>query len=251
LGTFQACESLETRYVNRRLIRFLMNLKYLRLVLRKPALVSSIHLLRFFNNKSGVVIGGDLRGHFKAHVRAAKKIINVDNSEFNFGKPTNADYVTDAANLFFAADESLDFVCSSHVLEHIANPLGAINEWKRAIKKGGIIYAGVPDKRYTFDHRRKRTPLSHLIDDFEKNVDQTDSTHIYEFIENWDEKRVYSCNKEQFLENVRNNPKSQVHHHAWIIDDVKEILEYMGLRIVYGPILRRETIHIIGRKTEY
>lgn len=227
-----------------------MNWKYLHLLIRKPALISSIHLLRFFNNRIGVVIGGDLRGHFKAHVRAAKKIIKVDNSEFNFGKPTNADYVTDATNLFFAVNESLDFVCSSHVLEHIANPLRAINEWKRVIKKGGIIYAGVPDKRYTFDHRRKKTPLSHLIDDFEKDVDQTDSTHISEFIENWDEDRAYPYNKEQFFENVRNHPESHVHHHVWIIDDLKEIFEHMGLRVVHGPILRKETIHVIGRKTE-
>ena len=226
-----------------------MNSKYLHLILRKPALVSSIRLLRFFNNKSGVVIGGDLRGHFNAHIRAAKKIVNVDNSEIYSTKPANLDYMTDAANLFFAADESLDFVCSSHVLEHLANPLGAINEWKRVIKKGGIIYAGIPDKRYTFDHKRKITPLRHLIDDFEKNVDQTDSTHISEFIENWDEERANSYNKEQFWEKLRNNPKSRLHHHCWTIDDVKEIFEYMDLRIVYGPILRRETIHIISRKT--
>lgn len=227
-----------------------MNWKYLHLLIRKPALISSIHLLRFFNNRIGVVIGGDLRGHFKAHVRAAKKIINVDNSKFNSGKPTNADFITDATNLFFAANESLDFVCSSHVLEHIANPLGAINEWKRVLKKRGIIYAGVPDKRYTFDNKRKRTPLSHIKDDFKRNVDQTDNTHISEFVKNWDEEKDYSYNREQFLENVRNNPKSQVHHHVWIVDDLKEIFEYMNLKIIYGPILRRETIHIIGRKIE-
>jgi predicted SAM-dependent methyltransferase len=212
--------------------------------------MSSMHLLRFFSNKSGVVIGGRLRWRFQALASAAQKIINVDNCQFHSGKPTNVDHVTDAANLFFAADETLDFVCSSHVLEYLANPLKAIAEWKRVIKDRGIIYTGVPDKRYTFDRRRHRTPLSHLIDDFEKDVDQTDKTHVAELVEKWDEERGYGSSRELFLENVSSNPECHLHHHAWIIDDVKEIFEHMGLRVLYGPILRHGTIHIIGQKSE-
>ncbi len=116
-----------------------MNLMYLYLLLRKPSLISSLRLLQFFNNKCGVVIGGRLRWHFKALARTAQKITNVDNCPSNLKNPANVDYVTDAANLFFATDESLDFICSSHVLEHIANPLKAISEWKRVIKEKGII----------------------------------------------------------------------------------------------------------------
>lgn len=226
-----------------------MNLIYLYLLLRKPSLISSLRLLRFFNNKCGVVIGGHLRWHFKALAKTAQKIIDVDNCPANIANH-NVDYVTDAANLFFAADATLDFVCSSHVLEHLANPLKAIAEWKRVIKEGGIIYAGVPDKRHTFDHKRHRTPLSHLIDDFEKDVNQNDKTHVSEYLEKWDKKGIYGEIKEQCLEDVRNNIESRVHHHVWIIDDVKEVFEYMGLRIIYGPVLRHGTIHIIGRKSK-
>lgn len=228
-----------------------MNWTYLRSVLRKPSLIFSMHLLRFFNNKSGVVIGGRLRWHFKDLVRTAQKIINVDNCEFNLVKSTDAtNYVTDAATFFFAADETMDFVCSSHLLEHLANPLKAIVEWKRVIKGGGIIYVGVPDKRYTFDHRRHRTPLSHLIDDFRKDFDQTDKTHVAEFIEKFDEIKPCRDNREQSQEHVVSNPESGVHHHVWIVDDVKEIFEHMGLIILYGPILRHGTIHIIGQKSK-
>ncbi len=224
-----------------------MNLKYLLSILNKPSLMSTVHLLRFFNNKTGVVIAGTLRGHFKVLIKTAKRVINVDNSEVYLGVSTDVDYLSDATNLSFAADESMDFVCSSHLLEHLANPLKAITDWKRVIKKGGIIYAGVPDKRYTFDHRRERTPLGHLIDDYKKEVDQTDETHISEFIEKWDEERD-GCNREQFLENVKRKPESYMHHHVWITDDVKEIFNYTNLRIVYGPILRSATIHIVGQK---
>jgi len=226
-----------------------MNWAYLRSAVRKPFLISSMHLLRFFDNKSGVIIGGRLRWHFKNLGRTTQKIINVDNCESNLDKPADTEsYVTDATNLFFAADETLDFVCSSHLLEHLANPLKAIVEWKRAIKEGGIIYVGVPDKRYTFDHKRDRTPLSHLIDDFEKDVAQTDTTHIAEFIEKFDENEPCDGNSEQSPGHVVDNPESAVHHHVWIADDVREIFEHMCLAIPYGPILRHGTIHIIAQK---
>lgn len=189
-----------------------------------------------------------MRWHFKVLSKTAEKIINVDNCPSNLEGRTEIDYVTDAANLSFAGDGSQDFVCSSHVLEHIANPLKAIGEWKRVIKKKGIIYAGVPDKRYMFDHKRQRTPLSHLIDDFEKGVDQTDKTHVSDFLENWDKKGVCCDSREQLTEHVSGGLESRVHHHVWIVEDVQEIFEYMDLRIVYGPILHHGTIHIIGCK---
>jgi len=223
---------------------------YLYLLLRKPSLISSLRLLRFFNNKCGVVIGGRLRWHFKALVRTAQKIINVDNCQSNLKNPANINYVTDAANLFFTTGESLDFICSSHVLEHLVNPLKAISEWKRVIKEKGIIYAGVPDKQYTFDHTRRRTPLRHLIDDFEKDVDQNDKTHVSESLEKWDKEGAGDEIKQQAQEYMRNNLESRVHHHVWIIGDVKEIFEYMDLRIIYGPVLRHGTIHIIGQKSK-
>ena len=225
-----------------------MNFKYLLSVLNKPSLLATAPLLKFFNNKTGIVIGGTLRSHFKVLINTAKKVIDVDNNDEFLGNSNDVDYLSDATNLSFAADESMDFVCSSHLLEHLTNPLQAITEWKRVLKKGGIIYAAVPDKRYTFDHRRARTSLDHLIDDFEKGIDQTDETHISEFIEKWDEERDHCCNKEQFLANVKRKPESYVHNHVWILDDVKEIFSYMNLRIIYGLFLRKDTIHIIGQK---
>ena len=225
-----------------------MSLIYLYSLLRRPSLISSLPLLRFFNDKCGVVIGGRLRWHFKSLRQTARKIIDVDNRPSNLPKPVNVDYVTDAANLFFAADRTLDFVCSSHVLEHLANPLKVITEWKRAIKEGGIIYVGVPDKRYTFDHKRQRTPLSHLIDDFKKDVDQTDKTHVSEYLEKWEKKGNSGGTKGHAQEFVMDGLESRVHHHVWITNDAKEIFEYLDLSIIFGPVLRHGTIHIIGQK---
>ena len=221
---------------------------YLYSVLRQPSLVSSIRLLPFFRNKSGVIIGGRLRWQFDALAKAARNIINVDNCPSNQKKPADVDYVTDAANLSFAQDKTFDFVCSSHVMEHLANPLGAIAEWKRIIKDEGIIYVAVPDMRYTFDCKRDKTPLSHLVDDFEKKVSRINQNHIADFVENFDYEKTQEFTKEQLFELVRENPESIVHNHVWTVDDMQEIFEYIGINIVYGPILRKGTIHLIAQK---
>jgi SAM-dependent methyltransferase len=227
-----------------------MNGTFLRLVLRKPRLLSMAPLLQFFNNKNGVVIGGHLRWNFKILLQTAKKIITVDNCPVYDGKPVAVDYVTEASDLFFAENESLDFVCSSHVLEHLANPLKAIVEWERTLKKGGIIYIGVPDKRHSFDRKRDRTPLSHLIEDFNKDMGQADQTHVADYIEKWDMPNTGCSCKEDLLKDAKEYPQSLIHHHVWITEDLKEIFEYMNLKIRYGPLLHHGTIHIIGQKIE-
>lgn len=208
-------------------------------------------LIPLFLDKKGIRTGGELSSkEFQECLKYSAKIIDVNIVRERYGQPTNADYLTDTANLYFAKDCEFDFVCSSHVFEHIANPIKALYEWKRVIKEGGIIYCGVPDKRFTFDHRRQRTTLSHLIDDYQMDVDQSDTTHILDLIDNWDG-RLDSCwgNRRQLLEHIRANPLSGIHHHVWIKEDVVELFKYVHLEIVY-VVLNGNTIHIVGKKSK-
>ena len=207
-------------------------------------------LIPLFSGKKGIRIGGMLSGEFQECLSYSTKVIDVNIVRERLGQPTNADYLTDATNLYFAKDDEFDFVCSSHVLEHLVNPIKALYECKRVIKRGGIIYCGVPDKRFTFDHRRQRTPLSHLIDDYQKNVAQNDTTHIQDLVDKWDE-RLDLCwdNRQQLLEHIRANPLSGIHHHVWIKDDVVELFKYVHLEIVY-VVLDGHTVHIIGKKSK-
>ena len=41
-------------------------------------------------------------------------------------------------------DESLDFVFSSHTLEHLEHPWDAIHEWIRVLKPGGVLFLYLP-----------------------------------------------------------------------------------------------------------
>lgn len=82
-------------------------------------------------------------GPFKAY----QHFIGVDNGH-HWGTQ-GADIVTEATDLSLFADESLDFVFSSHLLEHIQDIELALSEWFRVIKPGGHLVLYLPhDKLY-------------------------------------------------------------------------------------------------------
>ena len=103
-----------------------------------------------------------------------------------FGYETvHADYWADACALPLR-DDALDYVATSHVIEHVANPVKALWEWARVTRDGGILYLVVPDRRFTFDHTRPLTPPEHMLADFERGTTDCDGTHIADYLDGLD-----------------------------------------------------------------
>lgn len=198
-----------------------------------------------FKRKSGVRIGGKLNGIFQKELSFSNKIIDVDGSETFLGNQNKINYKSDATKLNFIKSHSQDFICSSHLLEHISNPIKAINEWKRILKKEGIIYCAIPDKRFTFDHKREVTSLSHLIEDYKRNILPGDEIHVKEFLKNWDGD-MDGLSRNEFKKLVMKNYSINVHHHVWTKKEVKELFEYLNLKILLIK-LRGNTVHIISK----
>lgn len=98
-------------------------------------------------------------------------------------------------------DKSVDFVINSHVLEHFFDPIKALEEWYRVIKDGGYIFMIVPHKERMFDKNKNRTTLQELIDRHEGRVE------------------------------VDNN--FEKHHSVWITEDLIELINYLGWKIVF------------------
>ena len=80
-------------------------------------------------------------------------------------------------------DASFDAVIASHVIEHLANPLRALQEFHRVLRPGGRLVLVVPDRTRTFDHVRQPTTLRHLLDEHARNVAEVSEDHIREFCE--------------------------------------------------------------------
>ena len=50
-----------------------------------------------------------------------------------------------------------DYIIASHVIEHVANPIGSLRDASSVLLPGGLISLVVPDKRFTFDVNRETT----------------------------------------------------------------------------------------------
>ena len=61
-------------------------------------------------------------------------------------------------------NNSIDFVISSHVIEHFYDPIQAIKEWLRVVKPGGYVYIIAPHKDRTFDKDRPVTSVAELVE---------------------------------------------------------------------------------------
>ncbi|MBW1811650.1 MAG: glycosyltransferase, partial [Deltaproteobacteria bacterium] len=153
------------------------------------------------------------------------------------------DHISSGQNLSMFTGESVDFVCSCHLLEHLPNPGKAIQEWLRVVKKGGNIFFLLPDKRYCFDRVRKTTPLSHLIDDFEKNVDQIEYAHYEDHISNLHENNDSAKVRAAF------ERQGSVHVHTYTYDSFVSFLDWLqeklgNFQIVDTKQLGADRMHI-------
>src|SRR5690606_20581453 len=80
-------------------------------------------------------------------------------------------------------DASQDFVIASHVLEHLADPIGMLDEIHRVLRPGGVALVLLPDMRRTFDRFRPVARLDHLVAEYEAGVTEVDDEHVREFLQ--------------------------------------------------------------------
>lgn len=146
-------------------------------------------------------------------------------------------------------DEAFDFVLSEHVLEHLANPLRALREWRRILKPGGIVFLFLPHRDRTFDRNRERTPLAHLLEDEARLVGDDDSTHVPE----WKEKVIEPGLAPHYGRFPISTHVLQglIHHHVWVTRDIEELVTALGFELIESVDLcrdRTDTFVVVARK---
>jgi SAM-dependent methyltransferase len=185
-----------------------------------PRCANYREVLRSFAGRKGLEIGGPSAGFGSRGFLPVYSVARVDNCVFsettvwaNHGKDT---LICEAAQIA-VEDASYDFVLASHVLEHCANPLKVLQEWRRVLKPSGVLFMVLPDRRFTFDHRRPVTPLAHLLDDYQQGRDETDLSHLDEILRLHDLSRdPLAGTMEQFQARSRHNADNRcLHHHVF------------------------------------
>jgi SAM-dependent methyltransferase len=154
---------------------------------------------------------------------------------FNYyHKKTGRQFITEATDLTGIASERYDFLLSSNCLEHIANPIKALKEWRRVINVGGAFVLVLPRKESNFDHRRPITSFQHLLDDFASDVGEDDLTHLEEILALHDLcKDPPAGDLEHFRQRSLNNFNNRtLHHHVFDVRLIDEMLRYLEFDIV-------------------
>jgi hypothetical protein len=126
----------------------------------------------------------------------------------------------------------------------------------KKLRKNGVLYMAIPDKRYTFDHARPLTDYAHLLEEHQDKTKQKfRNTHTLEYVELGDDEHKGQNVEERTKELLDSGYR--IHYHVWaqkqmtemftrLAEDFKIDFEIEALlknhhEVIY--ILRKEPVH--------
>jgi SAM-dependent methyltransferase len=184
----------------------------------------------------------DYQGHDelrRAYPELAKHIVDVH-------------LIDDAQTLGTMADGGFDFAVSAHVIEHMRDPIAALVNWLRVVRDGGQLYLVVPDKRRTFDERRVRTTLAHLVLDYQQPSAERDFEHFLDYAA-----FVHHAHIDNVIAEATRlrDTKFSIHFHVFLPQDIVRLVEWIDqhvtpVSIVEGPVMSPavDEFHLLLRK---
>jgi SAM-dependent methyltransferase len=194
---------------------------------------------------SGIEIGAlsrPLQTHARMKVRYVDRHdlseLRAEYHELHLFPFTAPDIVDDAHTLGTLPDASEDFLIAAHLLEHMRDPIGALEAWCRVVRPGGLVYLILPDKRATFDRFRERTPLAHMIEDYRQPSRERDAEHFLDFVVTVLSKQGQAAIDEaKRLEEI----DYSIHFHVFQPADIVILLRWFArhvrpIEIVEGPV---------------
>lgn len=204
---------------------------------------------QFFTGKSGIEIGGP-SNIFRRVIPIYPAMSSLDGVNFSrrttwendisgddyvcFAEKHGKQHIMEASDLSALENESYDFLLSSNCLEHVANPLKALQEWVRVVKKGGHIFLILPKKEDNFDHRREITLFEHLLEDLKNDVSEHDLTHLEEIIALHDlSMDTAAGDLENFKRRSQQNFVNRcLHHHVFDDEIIRKMFEFAGVSLI-------------------
>ena len=82
-------------------------------------------------------------------------------------KIVEPDFVENGFELPSIGGATQAFVIACHVLEHASNPIQTLENWRRVLRPGGILFVIVPIADLCFDRGRPLTTAAHMVEDYE------------------------------------------------------------------------------------
>ena len=159
------------------------------------------------------------------------------------------DVVDDGEKLTKFKNNSLDFIIANHFMEHCLDPIGTIINMYKKLKKDGVLFFAIPDKRYTFDKKRPLTTYEHLL----KEHTDTKKTFLREHTEEY--VKLGESYKGDVAKRAQELIESgyRVHYHVWTTPQMIELFSRsaqdfkLNLEIVASMKNQHEVIFLIQK----
>jgi predicted SAM-dependent methyltransferase len=130
--------------------------------------------------------------------------------------------VDDGESLRSVESGSVDFLIANHVLEHCENPVATLARWLEVLRPGGILFAAVPDKRYTFDRGRPLTTTEHVVRDYRQGPAWSRDHHFEEYTRYV--LRPAADRLDQRVAKLKDD-NVRIHFHVWTAESFVEFLD--------------------------
>jgi SAM-dependent methyltransferase len=147
----------------------------------------------------------------------------------------HVDIIDNGETLGTVANASQDFVIANHFIEHCQNPVMTIGNMLRVLRKDGVVFIAIPDKRYTFDEKRAITPMDHFIKDYEQGPAWSEAGHYEDFVRNteWSD----NCRTDEDIQKVIQHLKDinfSIHFHVWSHPSMIEFFQMLRTRLQFS-----------------
>jgi SAM-dependent methyltransferase len=177
---------------------------------------------KYLDNLYGIEIGGASHNPFNLpHCLnvdyTAESTVFSKGSEILCNRVMKVDIVANGDDLPFK-DGTLDYVISSHVIEHFFDPVRTIKEWLRVVKKGGYVLIIAPTKDNLESEHRPCTTLKEIIARHEGKMTKEEVNFV----------------GGHGVSAVSNLPIAREHGHwsVWNLPEFLEICEHYNFQVV-------------------
>jgi SAM-dependent methyltransferase len=123
-------------------------------------------------------------------------------------------------------DGRYDFIVASHILEHLPNPIAALAEWSRVLRKDGTLILFLPDCRLFISDRLR----------FDAGVPIVSPKVLA---------RSYRRGEPNVVdENIRSRGRlNAAHHHLWRLNTLRGLLESLGFEVLHTAEATEAFVH--------
>lgn len=162
-------------------------------------------------------------------------------------KIVHVDLISNALRLEAIKEECLDFIVANHLLEHLSNPLSAIEIWYGKLKWGGMLYLALPKCNMTFDKYRQLTSWDHMLWDYRNDPSvekqKMDVIHIADMLSSMKKdgmlsKKIPDIDIPEEAKMLYDSNDQGVHYHTWNFESsldffqkISEIFPYKIMKI--------------------